>query len=678
MVDFLKPLLPVIAWSIPLLPLAAAAVIALLPDRRGRMACRWAIASLAGSFLLAVTALSWSTLRGNLRVTSDFTWFVFGDMHLRLGLLIDPLGIAMASMVTLVALCIFIYSIGYMAKEPRFGRFFGFLSLFCGSMLLVVLSNSLLLLFMAWELVGVASYLLIGFYYPKPSAAAAAQKAFITTRVGDIAFFVGMIALYGQSGTLLFFDHGKGLLESEVLETLAGTTAIGGLSVSAVASLLLLVGAMGKSGQFPLHTWLPDAMEGPTPVSALIHAATMVAAGVFMVARCYPLFSNGDGSDLPLTACAWVGAVTALYAALVAVCQMDLKRILAYSTISQLGFMMVALGTGGVGAAMFHLITHAFFKALLFLSAGSVIHGCHNEQDIRRMGGLRKSMPRTFVAYAIGMMALSGFPFVFSGFWSKEAILHSAEMWTGGKGPFLLTAAAAVLTAFYMTRQALWVFFGNARKPGVDHPHESPLVMILPMTVLGCGVILLSVVGTPIWPWFENWVMGESARFDVGALGKHGVPGLLMLSLTLVAVGVGMGWAVYRKLPLDSTASDPLSVLHKRGWKFLENAMGVDRVYETIVIAPLGFLASAVDGIDRLVLAPLVRFLEHLVRCLGRLVRSGDVSALNRGFDGFCSLLKRRAAWVSSQQSGRPQTYLRAIGLGVSMLLMIYFLLVSH
>ena len=363
-------------------------------------------------------------------IATSSEWFTYGEVVLNVGVLLDPLSAAMIAMVTFVALWIFVYSIGYMEHEARFGRFFGFLSLFCGAMLMVVLSNSLLLLFIAWELVGLASYLLIGFYFEKPAAAAAAQKAFITTRIGDMAFFIGMIWLYSETGTLLFYDDGAGLLETGTLSSLAATTTIGGLAVSAAASLLLLVGAMGKSGQVPLHTWLPDAMEGPTPVSALIHAATMVAAGVFLVARMHPVFAAAagpDGLSVALTAAAWIGGITALYAALVAVAQTDIKRILAYSTVSQLGFMMVALGTGGVGAAMLHLIAHAFFKALLFLSAGSVIHGCHGEQDIRQMGGLAKAMPRTFVAYAVGMMALSGFPFVFSGFWSKEAIFHSAH-----------------------------------------------------------------------------------------------------------------------------------------------------------------------------------------------------------------------------------------------------------
>jgi NADH-quinone oxidoreductase subunit L len=665
--------LHLLLWLVPLLPLLAGGIIAFLPNRRGRIASKLAVVALLGSCLIALAALfcALAPSEGKPLVATSLTWLTYGDVALKVGLLLDPMSAAMAAMVTFVALWIFIYSIGYMENEARFGRFFGFLSLFCGAMLLVVLSNSLLLLFMAWELVGLASYMLIGFYFEKPSAAAAAQKAFITTRVGDMAFFLGMIWLYQQSGTLLFYDGGNGLLESGALASLAGTTTIGGLTVSAAAALLLLVGAMGKSGQVPLHTWLPDAMEGPTPVSALIHAATMVAAGVFMVARTHPIFANGGGLTVPLTACAWIGGITALYAALVALAQTDIKRILAYSTVSQLGFMMVALGTGGVAAAMLHLICHAFFKALLFLSAGSVIHGCHGEQDIRKMGGLSKSMPRTFAAYAVGMMALSGFPFVFSGFWSKEAILHSAQVWPGGKGPFLLAVAAALLTAFYMTRQALLVFCGRPRSPGVSHPHESPSVMLVPLYVLAAGAVLLAIVGTPVWPWFEKWINGESAVFDGGAL-NHGL-GLIALSLGIVTVGVGLAWKVYRNPSHDSNAPDPLAGKLGVVWNFLERAMGFDALYEKAIIGPLAFFAGAIDALERQVFVPLMGVGEACIKTFGRWTGASDEKGLNEGFNRMCSGLQNRADSASQSQSGRPQGYLRAIGLGMSVLLILYF-----
>ena len=681
MAEALQPYLPFLLWWVPLLPLLAGGFIALLPNRRGRLAAQVAIGALLVSCMIALAAFGCALTPAAegvpFRAATSLTWFTFGNVALKVGLVLDPLSAVMAAMVTFVALWIFIYSIGYMATEARFGRFFGFLSLFCGAMLLVVLSNSLLLLFMAWELVGLASYMLIGFYFEKPSAAAAAQKAFITTRVGDMAFFLGMIWLYRQCGTLLFYDNGAGLLESGALASLAGATTIGGLSVSAAAALLLLVGAMGKSGQVPLHTWLPDAMEGPTPVSALIHAATMVAAGVFLVARTHPIFANGGGLTLPLTAAAWIGGITALYAALVALAQTDIKRILAYSTVSQLGFMMVALGTGGVAAAMFHLIAHAFFKALLFLSAGSVIHGCHEEQDIRRMGGLRTEMPKTFITYAVGMMALAGFPFVFSGFWSKEAILHQAEMWPGGHGPFLLAATAALLTAFYMTRQALLVFFGTPRKPGVHHPHESPSVMLVPLYVLAAGAVLLAIVGTPLWPWFEEWISGHAASFNASAINQPEVLHLIGLSLGIVTVGVSAAWLVYRQPSNNSNAPDPLAGKLGPIWNFLEQAMGFDALYQKTIIGPLAFFAGAIDALERQIFVPLMAAGESCCKLFGRWTGISDEAGLNGGFNSLCGGLQQQAAGASRRQRGRPQGYLRAIGLGMAVLLILYFWLIA-
>src|SRR5438067_1249007 len=386
----------------------------------------------------------------------------------------------MLIMITLVGLCIFVFSVGYMAGDKNFTRFFAYLSFFSGAMLGVVIANSLLLLFVSWELVGLASYLLIGFWIDRPSAAAAAKKAFITTRIGDLGLFLGMLWLYHSSGTLLFYDQERGCLEN------AGLLAIG--ASATFIALLIFCGAIGKSGQFPLHVWLPDAMEGPTPVSALIHAATMVAAGVFLVARAYPIFSLGaiNGVTPSLMVVVWIGVITALMAALIAIAQADIKRILAYSTISQLGLMMVSLGVGGVAAGMMHLLAHGFFKALLFLGAGSVIHGCHQEHDIRKMGGLRGFMPVTFLTYAVGMMTLSGIPFFFSGGCTKEEILHATSQWPASHVPHYLMLAGVVLTALYMTRQMIYIFFGN-RRTASEHAHDSPRVMTIPLIALAAS-----------------------------------------------------------------------------------------------------------------------------------------------------------------------------------------------
>ncbi|HEY4758217.1 MAG TPA: NADH-quinone oxidoreductase subunit L, partial [Chthoniobacterales bacterium] len=419
-------------WVLPAVPIAAAVVILSLGK-----SCRKSAAVLAIAGQIVVLAISIVAFRPTLqthgyRSVQNFTWFTFGEQTLRLGFVLDPLAAAMLVMISLVGLCIFIFSVGYMAEDKNFTRFFAYLSFFSGAMLGVVVANSLLLLFMFWELVGLASYLLIGFWIERPSAAAAAKKAFITTRIGDMGFFLGMLWLYNRSGTLLFYDGGRGCLESAGLALL-------GASATFIA-LLIFCGAVGKSGQFPLHVWLPDAMEGPTPVSALIHAATMVAAGVFLVARVYPLFSLGaiNGVTSSLTVVVWIGVTTALMAALIAIAQPDIKRVLAYSTVSQLGLMMVSLGVGGVAAGILHLLAHGFFKALLFLGSGSVIHGCHGEQDIRKMGGLRRLMPVTFGTYAVGMMALSGVPLFFSGGWTKEEILHATAHWPRSHAPYYL------------------------------------------------------------------------------------------------------------------------------------------------------------------------------------------------------------------------------------------------
>src|SRR5881398_3472748 len=530
-------------WLIPAVPFAASLVILSLSKLRRKSAVVLAITGQVVALAMSVLAFLLTLQTQGFRVIQNFTWFTFGEQTLRLGFVLDPLAAAMLVMISLVSLCIFVFSVGYMADDKNFTRFFTYLSFFSGAMLGVVIANSLLLLFMFWELVGLASYLLIGFWIERPSAAAAAKKAFITTRIGDMGFFLGMLWLYNRSGTLLFYDGGNGSLESAGLASL-------GASATFIA-LLIFCGAVGKSGQFPLHVWLPDAMEGPTPVSALIHAATMVAAGVFLVARVYPLFSLGavNGVTTSLTVVVWVGVTTALMAALIAIAQADIKRILAYSTVSQLGLMMVSLGVGGVPAGIMHLLAHGFFKALLFLGAGSVIHGSHHEQDIRNMGGLRRLMPVTFATYAVGMMALSGVPFFFSGGWTKEEILHATSGWPQSHIPYYLMLVGVFLTALYMTRQIIFVFFGN-RRAASEPAHESPSVMTLPLIVLAVCAILFGVALTPAWPWLENYLTGHPARFDPDLL----IQPMIIVSLALVGAGVSLGIWIYRR----AAGSDPI------------------------------------------------------------------------------------------------------------------------
>src|SRR5437588_8377398 len=473
-------------WLIPAVPLAVSLVVLSLANPQRSIAALLAIFGQIVAFILAIMAFLPTLQMPGFRAVHNFTWFTFGHQALRIGWMLDPLAAAMMVMITLVGLCIFVFSVGYMAGDKNFIRFFAYLSFFSCAMLGVVVVNSLLLLFVFWELVGLASFLLIGFWMERPSAAAAAKKAFITTRIGDMAFFLGILWLYHRSGTLPFYDGGRGCLEPLALSSI-------GSSVTLVA-LLIFCGAVGKSGQFPLHVWLPDAMEGPTPVSALIHAATMVAAGVFLVARVYPIFLVGaiNGVTPSLTVVVWIGVATGLMAALIAVAQFDIKRILAYSTVSQLGLMMVSLGVGGVAAGIMHLLAHGFFKALLFLGAGSVIHGCHHEQDIRKLGGLRWLMPITFLTYVIGMMNLSGVPFFFSGAWTKEEILHATWHWPVSQLPYYLMLTGVVLTALYMTRQIIYVFFGK-RRSASEHARESPSLMTIPLIVLGACSIVFTI-----------------------------------------------------------------------------------------------------------------------------------------------------------------------------------------
>ena len=563
----------------------------------------------------------------------------------------------MLIMITFVGLWIFVFSIGYMAEDKNFTRFFAYLSFFSAAMLGVVIANSLLLLFVCWELVGLASYLLIGFWIHKPSAAAAAKKAFITTRIGDLGLFLGLLWLYSSSGTLLFYDNGNGCLEK------AGLLALG--AGATFVALLIFSGAVGKSGQFPLHVWLPDAMEGPTPVSALIHAATMVAAGVFLVARVYPLFSLGevDGVTPSLLVVVWVGVITALMASLIALAQSDIKRILAYSTVSQLGLMMVSLGVGGVAAGIMHLLAHGFFKALLFLGSGSVIHGCHHEQDIRKMGGLRRLMPVTFLTYAIGMMTLSGVPLFFSGAWSKEEILHATLHWSRSPVPHYLMMAGVVLTALYMTRQMIYVFFGHPRAASAQ-AHESPGVMTVPLIVLAVCSIGLSIVLTPAWPWLLHYLNGEAVHFDGGQF----IQPMLFVSLALVAAGIGLGVLFYRKVG----ETDPLARTLPPLFRFLENKMWLDQLYAKTVVAGSAILSRASDWMDRHVWDGLVRGVGGLGQLFGIFSTTVDERGINAGVDESATGTRGLGRFMSGWHSGQVQTYMGAVAVGMLALLILY------
>jgi NADH-quinone oxidoreductase subunit L len=654
-------------WLIPVLPAAAAAMIAFAPQRRRGFAATLAIGAMSLSLLLSLWALVHAVGQPAVEVI-NFPWLQFGSEWVKFGWMLDPLTAVMLVMVSFVSLLIFVYSAGYMAHDENVTRFFCFLSLFAGAMLGVVIANSLLLLFMCWEIVGLTSYLLIGFWYQRPAAAAAAKKAFLVTRIGDLGLFLGMLWLYSRSGTLLFYDHGAGCLEHSAL---AASTGIG---------LLIFCGAAGKSGQFPLHIWLPDAMEGPTPVSALIHAATMVAAGVFLVARVYPLMTA-----TALEAVTWVGAITALFGACIAVAQNDIKRILAYSTVSQLGYMMMGLGVGGVAVGMFHLITHAFFKALLFLGAGSVIHGCSGEQDIRKMGGLRKLMPVTFATYAAGMLALCGVPF-FSGFWSKDEILHAAHLWnmSGGSmwaAPFYMGAAGALLTAFYMTRQVYYVFFGERRESpqeemALHHAtdahglpvavHESPAVMTVPLVILAIFAALLGFIGTPAWPWFQGFLDGRPVAFGFGQFAGNGIVPLMIGSSIIVFAGLALGWWLYGRRPIaDGDGMDALEQLMPSVFHGLGKRLYVDEFYDLSVVRMARWIARLCSWMDRWVWNGAVQMVSWLVTGVAWLDSLLDTFVVNTGFDEGCKGVAGGGRMMSRLQNGRVQSYLRVIGIAL-------------
>ncbi len=662
-------------WLIPFLPLVAAAIQSLLPRSQRKLSAGLCLLAMGASCVLAIRAFM-ATLghQESARAVYNFTWFEFGSTQLQLGFILDPLTAGMAAMVTFVGFWIFVNATGYMDEDENFTRFFCFLSLFAAAMLGLVVSNNLLLLFMCWELVGLCSYLLIGFWFHKPSAAAAMKKAFITTRIGDVGFFLGILMLYWKTGTLNLYDNGHGALEQA--GALATVTGWWGLSVATTIAVLLFIGAMGKSAQFPLHVWLPDAMEGPTPVSALIHAATMVAAGVFMVGRMFPVFTAGGTPEHPTFAMdmvMWVGCITAVFSATIAVAQWDIKRVLAYSTCSQLGFMMMALGAGGLSAGQFHLLTHAFFKALLFLGSGCIIIGTHHEQDMRNMGGLKKYMPITFWCYLIGMLALAGFPLT-AGFFSKDEVLLAT--FHRSKTAWALGTFAAFLTAFYMTRQMYMVFAGKWRggDAGHDHghhsgePHEVSWNMWLPIAVLAVFALLLGWFGSPwVGNPFHHYVDPDTH------LEHHGWQIVMGASVAVGLLGILVGWLVYGRKKLEH-ATDP-DPLESPLWKVLNNKWYVDEFYEATIIRLTMACGVLFRLLDKLVVDGILHAIVWVTKAISQLFRwVGDELLINGGFDAGCESVRGSGGWLGKLQSGRVQGYFAVLGVGTIILLAVYFL----
>ena len=617
-----------IVWLIPALPLAGFLAILVFGRRLGDPKAGWFATLMAGASFVATVGVFLDLLskgeEERHHVVTLFSWVPVAGKSIDLAFLADPLSITMALFVTGIGSLIHLYAIGYMHGDPRFSKFFLYLNLFVFSMLMLVLGSNLLVTFLGWEGVGTCSYLLISFWHERDSAATAGKKAFVTNRVGDWGFMMAMFFAFWQVGSL----------DYSALGGLTGTTA------TAVA-LFAFIGACGKSAQLPLYLWLPDAMEGPTPVSALIHAATMVTAGVFLMVRLNPVLHAAD--SYAGTIIAIVGVATALFAATVAVAQNDIKKVLAYSTVSQLGYMFLAVGSGAYVAAIFHMVTHAFFKALLFLGSGSVIHGMHHEQDMRKMGALRVLMPITAGTFIVGWLAIAGVP-PFAGFWSKDEILLFAY----DKSPVLyaLGLAAAVLTAYYMTRQVIMVFFGQAKwkdaheehgAHGDFEPHESPKVMLIPLVVLAG----LSIVGgglqlpfnesvKKLEHWLEPVVAPGEHHLSTGADDiKYVLMGVAILAAVAGIVGAYLVYAKHKAKPIEPT-------ILAEGWYY-------DKAVSDFMGGPG---RAAFEG-----------------------VAWADATIVDGAVNGAGALVQAAAGEARKVQSGNVRNYAAVIGIGVTLLL---------
>lgn len=699
-------------WLLPLPPLLAFFIIVLFTSKNRALSHTIAVGSAflawLGSMFVFFRALQTGAEHlGEHPFASAIRWLPLGDNWFEIGVLVDPLTAFVLFFVAWTVLMIFLYSVGYHnfgqpegdhdrpglqphgatvtdehghkhkvpSIEPMYSRFFAFIGLFAFGMYTLVLADNLLALFVGWEIMGLCSYLLIGFWYGKPSARAAMIKAFITTRIGDVFMLLGIAFLYSQAGSLKFRDI---FYNQEFLARIAEEPAnFLGLSVAGLIGILLFIGTIGKSAQFPLHVWLPDAMEGPTPVSAMIHAATMVSAGVYMVIRMFPLLSAGaEHGHLTsaMTAMAFIGALTALFAATIAVAQNDIKRVLAYSTISQLGYMIAALGIGAYVAASFHLVTHAFFKALLFLGSGSVIHGMEHgvfhtdkhvdPQDMFNMGGLRKKMPITFWTFLIGGLALSGFPLVTAGFWSKDEIFADAfanNHWI----VFVVLALAAILTAFYTMRQITLTFLGKPRTDAAEHAHETPWTMTVPLILLAVFAIGFGWIGIPEhFPGLGGLIPNVFHEFIAASLPIHPeaidfswVP--LLTSLTVALGGLAIGYFVYRKVPQGS--EDPIKKPLGPVYSLLQNKYYFDEMYDFLFVRPAIWFSERVSYlfIDRVLIDGFLHVVARVSYSIGQFFRNAIDGPIVNGFgDLVGDIVKKSGKSLRVIQTGRVQQYM--------------------
>jgi NADH-quinone oxidoreductase subunit L len=640
------------AWLVALLPFASALLTLFFGRRTPGRGSVYGIAAIGAGLVLSLGIL-WHFVTGGGPYGSSVEWFTVGPLHMQLGQYVDGLTAVMLVVVTSVSLCVHVYSLGYMEGDVRYTWFYVVLSLFTGAMLNVVVADNLFQLLVGWEIMGVCSYLLIGHWYEDKENSNAAIKAFITTRVGDVPFMFGIFALVFATGVV-----SGGPLDSNIqhIAEVVGDPKVSSLLV-AFAALLLFGGTIGKSAQFPLYVWLPDAMAGPTPVSALIHAATMVAAGVYLVARMFEVFVQAD--PFVITVVSVVGAITLLMAAFLALIQNDIKKVLAYSTISQLAYMVAALGLGeaGYAPAMFHLFTHAFFKALLFLGAGSVIHAVHSN-DMREMGGLRTPMPTTYWTYVVGSLALAGIV-PLSGFWSKDELLVAAN----GERPwlFIVLLVGAAFTAFYTGRMVFMTFWGEYR--GHAHPHESPVSMTGPLVFLaaatvGTGFLGASFTGSPFFDWVYL-VHPEEVSF---------VPWIAGLS-TLVAVGgLVFAYSLYGARVRDR---DP--VLGIPGYSVLEHKYYLDDLYLNGIVFPVrDRLSAAVYWFNQHVLDGVVNGAAALARGLSKLVMIFDRRVIDGAVDGVGNVARESGGILRYLQSGNVQRYAALMFVGVIALAIVF------
>ena len=664
---------------IPLLPLVAAAIVGLFGRMLPRAAAHWlTIAGVAGAFALSVVVFN-DVLQGRVFNGTLYTWLTSGDTSFEVGFLIDRLTAVMMLVVTFVSLMVHVYTIGYMAEDPGYSRFFSYISLFTFSMLMLVMSNNFMQLFFGWEAVGLVSYLLIGFWYTRPTAIYANLKAFLVNRVGDFGFLLGIAMVLYFFGSL---DYAAVFsIAPQFADTTVSILPHTEWSLLTVICILLFIGAMGKSAQVPLHVWLPDSMEGPTPISALIHAATMVTAGIFMVARMSPLF---EMSTTALSTVMVIGAITALFMGFLGIIQNDIKRVVAYSTLSQLGYMTVALGASAYSVAIFHLMTHAFFKALLFLAAGSVIMGMHHDQDIRNMGGLRKYMKITWITSLIGSLALIGTPLL-SGFYSKDSIIEAVKLShiPGSGFAYFAVLAGVFVTAFYSFRMYFLVFHGKERwmqkdahghddhhdahadddhdehHHGLgphDKPHESPWVVTLPLIALAIPSLVIGyiAIGPMLYGHFFDGVifvdteahpvMHELAHHFHGA-GAMAVHALTSLPFIFALAGVVLSWFFYMKRP-----DIPAAIQKRCGWlyRLMENKYGFDTFNEKVFAGGSRFLGGKLWGI-------------------------GDVKLID-GYmvNGTARLIGRISGIIRHLQSGLIYHYAFAMIIGVFLLLSLF------